>query len=82
MTQNFKYDLVNNGDVVNVNVTPHPDWDEFIQFVEVFVNNEGVNLIAQDLGMDRHQIRYRKGEHQYILQFEHYTNSIWIETDF
>lgn len=82
MKQYFEYELINDGNVINLNVMPHPDWEDFDQFVEVFIINEGVDLIAQDFGMDRHQVRYRKGDHQYILQFEHYTNSIWIETDF
>lgn len=82
MKQEFQYELIDDGDVININVTPHPDWEEFDQFVQVFIHNEEAVIISQDLGMDRHQVRYRKGEHQYILQFEHYTNSIWIENDF
>jgi hypothetical protein len=80
--QEYTYKLVKEGEVTNVEVTPHPDWEEFDQFVELFIYHEGATLIAQDIGMDRHQVRYRKGQHQFILQFEHYTGSIWIETDF
>lgn len=80
--QDYKYKLVINGDVTKVEVAPVPDWEDFGEFVQVFIKQEGASLIAQDMGMDRHQIRYRKGQHQYILQFEHYTDSIWIETDY
>jgi putative IMPACT (imprinted ancient) family translation regulator len=82
MKTDFTYQLIEDGSITNVIVQPHPDWDEFDKFVDMFINNEGASLIAQDLGMDRHQVRYKKGEHQYILQFEHYSNSVWIETDF
>ena len=82
MKKHFEYQLINDGNVVNVKANPHPDWDEFEQFVEIFIENEGASIVAQDIGMDRHQVRYRRGDKQYILQFEHYTNSIWIDSDF
>ena len=82
MKTGFTYQVVNENDITTVIVQPHPDWDEFGQFVDEFIECEKATLVAQDLGMDRHQVRYKKGERQYILQFEHYTNSIWIEEDF
>jgi hypothetical protein len=82
MKPDFKYQLINDNDIIRVCVDPKPDWDEFEQFVDLFLKNEDVILIAQDLGMDRHQVRYRKEEKQFILQYEHYTDSIWIEQDF
>ncbi|WP_368393330.1 hypothetical protein [Psychrosphaera sp. 1_MG-2023] len=27
-------------------------------------------------------MRFRLGQHQYVLHFEHYTESIWVEQDF
>jgi len=82
MKPDFKYQLINDNGIIRVCVDPKPDWDEFEQFVDLFLKNEDVILIAQDLGMDRHQVRYRKEEKQFILQYEHYTDSIWIEQDF
>jgi hypothetical protein len=82
MKLDFKYHLINEDNIIKVNVEPQPDWDEFEQFIDLFLENEGVIWISQDLGMDRHQVRYRKGDKQFILQYEHYSNSIWIERDF
>ncbi len=62
-------------------VTPFPDWQAFPEFVEEFIAAENAEVVVQDYGMDRYQIRYRKKGKQYILQFEHYTDSIWIEPD-
>ena len=78
----FKYRLVKRGEVTFVEVNPHPDWQEFKPFVEQFVAEQGVQLVELDTGMDRHQFRYRHNAHQYVMQFEHYTDSIWIEKDY
>ena len=62
-----------------LDVSPMPDWQEFGDFVQEFLSEQGARLIEQDMGMDRHQVRYRLGQKQYVLQFEHYSESIWIE---
>jgi hypothetical protein len=58
-----------------------PDWDEFSLFVEQFLLAENATLVDKDYGMDRHQVRFRLAEKQYVMQFEHYTDSIWVEQD-
>jgi hypothetical protein len=78
----YQYKKVLRAPIAIVEVTPLPEWEEFSDFVDYFIANEDAKVIEQDYGMDRHQIRYRKGGHQYILQFEHYTQSIWIEQDY
>lgn len=65
-----------------LDVKPFPDWQEFDGFCEQFLTQEGAQLIEKDCGMDRHQVRFRIGKLQFILQFEHYTESIWVEQDF
>ena len=62
-----------------LDVSPMPDWQEFGDFVQEFLSEQGARLIEQDMGMDRYQVRYRLGQKQYVLQFEHYCESIWIE---
>jgi len=78
----FQYKLVKRGDITFVEVSPHPDWQEFKSFVEQFIAEQQVQLVELDTGMDRHQLRYRLNGHQYVMQFEHYTDSIWIEKDY
>lgn len=68
--------------VWTLDVTPMPDWQEFDVFCEQFLTAEHGKLIEKDYGMDRHQVRFRVGKHQYILQFEHYSESIWVEQDY
>ena len=81
MTQ-FRYKFRPKGDIILLDVSPMPDWQEFGDFVQEFLSEQGARLIEQDMGMDRHQVRYRLGQKQYVLQFEHYCESIWIEEDY
>lgn len=69
-------------DIILLTVSPMPDWQDFEQFVSFFLQQEGAVVVAQDYGVDRHQVRYRVGNRQYILQYEHYTESVWVENDF
>lgn len=62
-------------------VSPQPDWEDFTEFVSEFVDQEQGRIIEQDYGMDRHQIRYDVGNVRYILQYEHYSESIWVEQE-
>lgn len=78
----YSYTKKTQEDIVLLEVSPMPDWQEFGEFIEVFLLNEKAQLIANDYGMDRHQVRYRINDRSYILQFEHYTGSIWIENDY
>lgn len=78
----FSYQKVQQDDVTLLHIQPMPDWQDFELFVQHFLQMEQGVLISQDQGMDRHQIRYRIGNQRFLLQFEHYTESVWIEVDF
>jgi len=78
----FQYKFIKRGEVTMVEVLPHPDWQDFQLFVEQFIAEQNVKMVELDTGMDRHQFRYRVNGHQYVMQFEHYTDSIWIEKDY
>ena len=67
--------------VVLLTVSPQPDWEDFTEFVKEFVEQEQGRVVEQDYGMDRHQIRYDVGNVRYILQYEHYSDSIWVEQE-
>ena len=82
MEKIFSYRMVKRGDIALLDVHPLPDWQEFETFVSQFMEDSGAQLIEYDTGMDRHQVRYRYKGHQYVLQFEHYSQSIWIEQDY
>ena len=81
MKYSYKKELKPDLGIAMLEVTPFPDWQAFPDFAEQFMAQEQADVVVKDYGMDRHQVRYRKKGKQYILQFEHYTDSIWIEPD-
>tara|TARA_Y100000310_G_C19944571_1_gene474083 strand:- start:144 stop:389 length:246 start_codon:yes stop_codon:yes gene_type:complete len=78
----YSYQKVKANGVIYLQVSPFPDWSEFESFCQFFLSKEDAVLVEADYGMDRHQVRYRIGSNQFVLQFEHYTDSIWIEQDY
>lgn len=78
----FRFEKIQQQDITLLNISPMPDWQDFDDFVEYFLNQEKATLVAKDSGMDRHQVRYRVGAEGFILHFEHYSESVWIEPDF
>ncbi|TMP31329.1 DUF3630 domain-containing protein [Pseudoalteromonas rubra] len=61
-------------------VTPAslPDADEFELWGQIFLHLDGITLLEFHLGADRHQWRFSYAGHPYNLNFEHYSDSIWI----
>lgn len=80
MTQ-FKYSREKTDNGWLLTVTPFPDWQEFEQFSEAFLAQEGAHFVAKDSGMDRHQVRFTIGRQSFLMHFEHYTESIWVELE-
>ncbi|NVK24259.1 MAG: DUF3630 family protein [Gammaproteobacteria bacterium] len=77
----YQYKKLTQDNVVMLTVTPKPDWQDFGEFVAQFISQENGKIIEQDCGMDRHQVRYDVAGERLILQYEHYTDSIWIEQE-
>lgn len=66
-------------DVMELQVSPQPDWDDFKLFVDWFLQEIEGELKVADYGMDRHQVDFEKAGLRYLLNYEHYTQAIWIE---
>lgn len=68
--------------IIEFNLQPAPDWDDFIPW--------GKNLIAKlqnsqfnqlDTGADRHKLTFTFAQNRFSLNYETYSDSIWIEAD-
>lgn len=68
-------------DIIQLVVTPFPDWQEFPAFVDFYLDKIGAEMLEKDSGMDRHQIRFKVDGERWLLQFEHYSESIWLEQE-
>ena len=77
----YVYKKIKQDDIVLLDVTPKPDWQDFPEFVKQFIQDENADMVVQDYGMDRHQVHFDLDGQRYILQYEHYTDSVWVELE-
>lgn len=77
----YQYRFEPSGNIIKINVSPFPDWQEFEAFAEMLMDNESMQLVDCDKGMDRFQYRLTWRNERYLLQYEHYTDSIWLERE-
>ncbi|CAH9049617.1 hypothetical protein PSECIP111951_00369 [Pseudoalteromonas holothuriae] len=62
-------------------ITPSclPAADEFELWGEIFLHNsKHIQMLEFSQGVDRHQWRFSYTQHNFNLNFEHYSDSIWI----
>jgi hypothetical protein len=67
------------GAVLHIEVSPKPDWDNFKACAEQFIAVIEAEIKAVDYGMDRHQVDFELIGSRYLLQYEHYTQAVWVE---
>ncbi|GEK09799.1 DUF3630 family protein [Pseudoalteromonas sp. J010] len=58
-----------------------PQDDEFELWGQVFLHHDAVELIEFSTGADRHLWRFTFNDSYFNLNFEHYSNSVWIAPD-
>lgn len=59
-----------------------PDWEEFISFGRSILQSANINEInTEEIGADRHRITFTFEQNRFSLNYENYSNSIWIESD-
>ncbi|GAB2999321.1 DUF3630 family protein [Psychrosphaera aestuarii] len=77
----FTYSLTTNDEtnITQLSISPEPDWDDFKEFAAQFVADVGADVRAEDYGMDRHQVDYELNGERFLLHYEHYSQSVWIE---
>jgi len=57
-----------------------PDADDFPLWGRIFLN-DGIEILEFNEGADRHQIRFNWQNYNFNLNFEHYSESIWINAE-
>ncbi|MBD1580722.1 DUF3630 family protein [Pseudoalteromonas sp. S16_S37] len=65
-------------------ITPNclPDADEFELWAKIFLHfPEQIKILEYAQGADRHQLRFCYAEHNFNLNFEHYSESIWVSPE-
>jgi hypothetical protein len=67
---------------INLRPTPYPDWDSFIIWGQNFLQNiQGTQNVTHNSGADLHMISFHFMSLRFSLNYESYSDSIWIESD-
>ncbi|QTL35958.1 DUF3630 family protein [Pseudoalteromonas viridis] len=65
-------------DTILITPSALPEADEFELWGQIFLHLDGLSILEFHQGADRHQWRFTCAGHPYNLNFEHYSESIWI----
>ena len=58
-----------------------PHDDEFELWASIYLHNAAISNCEFEQGADRHLMRFKFENTSFNLNFEHYSQSIWINTD-
>ena len=58
-----------------------PEADDFAFWGQIFLNHEAISILETSDGADRHQIRFCWHGQHFNLNFEHYSESLWVSPE-
>ncbi|MGB0859224.1 MAG: DUF3630 family protein [Pseudoalteromonas spongiae] len=58
-----------------------PDDEEFELWASIYLHNDAISSLEFEQGADRHLMRFKFKNTSFNLNFEHYSQSIWINSD-
>lgn len=64
-------------------ITPSelPNDEEFELWATIYLHNDAISDLVFEQGADRHLMRFKFKQTHFNLNFEHYSQSIWINCD-
>ena len=68
-------------EVIIVSSEQLPNDEDFELWAQIFLHHQHINMIEFSAGADRHQWRFQFQNSFLNLNFEHYSNSVWIAPD-
>ena len=78
MTQ-IEYNHAHKCIVISPVEAPHDE--DFELWATLFLHAPAITTADFDAGADRHQLRFHFTDHSFNLNFEHYSESIWINAE-
>ena len=67
--------------VIIVQASEPPHDEDFELWATLFLHTPAIKIADFDAGADRHQLRFHFTDHSFNLNFEHYSESIWINAE-
>ena len=71
--------LFNDHILITPEMMPHDD--EFELWATIYLHNDAFSGLEFEQGADRHLMRFKFNNTPFNLNFEHYSQSLWINTD-
>ncbi|KZN41382.1 DUF3630 family protein [Pseudoalteromonas luteoviolacea] len=68
-------------DVLLIRPSILPDSDDFQLWGEVFLTMDKLKIIEFNQGADRHQWRFEFDQQPFAMNYEYYSESIWISPE-
>ena len=64
-------------------ITPDaiPSDDEFALWARIYLHSDTISSLEFEQGADRHTMRFKFKKASFNLNYEHYSQSIWVNTD-
>lgn len=78
MTQ-FRFDP--DYQVIIISANPTPNDEDFQLWATLLLHAPAISCADFNAGADRHQMRFHFTDHSFNLNFEHYSESIWISAE-
>ncbi len=67
--------------VIIVQASEPPHDEDFELWATLFLHTPAIKIADFDAGADRYQLRFHFTDHSFNLNFEHYSESIWINAE-
>ncbi|GKW54015.1 DUF3630 family protein [Pseudoalteromonas sp. D15MCD-2] len=68
-------------EIILVTSSELPHDEDFELWATLFLHAPAITTADFDAGADRHQLRFHFTDHSFNLNFEHYSESIWINAE-
>ena len=67
--------------VIIITPSEHPTDEDLALWATLFLHAPAIQTADFDAGADRHRVRFHFTDHSFNLNFEHYSESIWINAE-
>lgn len=68
-------------EIIVINSRDLPNDEDFELWATLFLHAPAIKIADFDAGADRHQLRFHFTDHSFNLNFEHYSESVWINAE-
>jgi hypothetical protein len=75
----WRFSLFEELNIIQLEVCPKPNWDSFTELAERFCLQFNMQKVNLSLGADRAQLHFRIGLSDFLLHYESFCDSFWIE---